>query len=132
MVADFTHASSGYRSKYVYRQRMRGCPMKGTTQVLPVGDTQKSSIHNVLKELHACTMHLLESHIGLERTFEIIRSRFYWPVLASNMKRVQACEMCAFRKSPSRTRRASMQSDWAGYLLQRIAIHILVSLPRTI
>ena len=24
-----------------------------------------------------------------------------------------------------------MQSDWAGYLLQRIAIHILVSLPMT-
>ena len=53
--------------------------MKGTTQVPPVGDTQKSSIHNVLKELHVCTMHLLESHICLERTFEIIRSRFYWP-----------------------------------------------------
>lgn len=39
-------------------------------------------------------------HLGVERTLELIRSRFYWPKMAVDVKKkVKACERCVGRKA---------------------------------
>lgn len=40
-------------------------------------------------------------HLGMERTVELVRSRFYWPRMASDVERkVKMCERCVRRKAP--------------------------------
>lgn len=39
-------------------------------------------------------------HLGMERTVELVRSRFYWPRMASDVERkVKMCERCIRRKA---------------------------------
>lgn len=40
-------------------------------------------------------------HLGIERTVELVRSRFYWPKMASDVERkIKECETCVRRKAP--------------------------------
>lgn len=40
-------------------------------------------------------------HLGMERTVELVRSRFYWPRMASDVERkIKMCERCVRRKAP--------------------------------
>ena len=89
----------------------------------------KSWIRSVLKQYHdACS----GSHFGTRRTLEKIRFRFYWPGQRHDVENwCKSCEKCASRKSPSKTRRAPLQIDIAGYPLQRVAMDILGPLPLT-
>lgn len=48
----------------------------------------------VLKSLHDDM-----GHMGVERTLDLIRKRFYWPKLASDVElKVKACDRCHRRK----------------------------------
>lgn len=39
-------------------------------------------------------------HIGLERTLNLLRSRFYWPKMVADVdKKIQKCEHCVHRKT---------------------------------
>lgn len=53
----------------------------------------------VLHELHDVPT---AGHLGVSRTYDRIRRRFYWPGLARSVRRyVAACEECQRRKTPS-------------------------------
>ncbi|KAL1268996.1 hypothetical protein QQF64_031285 [Cirrhinus molitorella] len=40
-------------------------------------------------------------HLGIERTLDLIRSRFYWPRMAAIVEdQVKTCERCIRRKTP--------------------------------
>lgn len=40
-------------------------------------------------------------HVGLERTLDLVRSRFYWPKMAADVeKKIKSCGRCVRRKAP--------------------------------
>lgn len=40
-------------------------------------------------------------HLGIERTLDLVRYRFYWPKMAVDVeKKVKSCERCVRRKAP--------------------------------
>ena len=89
----------------------------------------KTSIRTVLKEFHDT---LTGGHFGFRKTMEKIRSRFYWPGQRHDVENwCKACAKCASRKSPTRRRRAPMQSGLVGTPMQRVAMDILGPLPVT-
>uniref|UniRef100_A0A669DKA6 Gypsy retrotransposon integrase-like protein 1 n=1 Tax=Oreochromis niloticus TaxID=8128 RepID=A0A669DKA6_ORENI len=73
----------------LYRKRQLG-PETLLQLVLP-----DSLRHTVMLNLHDNM-----GHLGVERTLELIRSRFYWPKMAIDVeKKVKACERCVRRKA---------------------------------
>uniref|UniRef100_L7LYP4 RNA-directed DNA polymerase n=1 Tax=Rhipicephalus pulchellus TaxID=72859 RepID=L7LYP4_RHIPC len=53
----------------------------------------------VLRELHDAPT---AGHLGVSRTYDRVRRRFYWPGLSRSVRRyVNACEICQRRKKPS-------------------------------
>ncbi len=87
-------------------------------------------VPTILKQLHDAPS---GGHLGFTKTLEKIRAHFYWPGQRRDVEDwCRACQTCASRKSPSRTRRASLQSETAGFPLQRVAMDILGPLPQTL
>ncbi|KAL5469217.1 hypothetical protein EMCRGX_G030441 [Ephydatia muelleri] len=85
----------------------------------------RTSIQAVLKEFHDTPTW---GHLGLRKTLEKVRSRFYWPGQRHDVVNwCKACAECASRKSPTRRRRAPM----GGTPMQRVAMDILGPLPVT-
>lgn len=55
----------------------------------------------VLRSTVLQNLHDNMGHLGIERTVELVRSRFYWPRMASDVERkVKMCERCVRRKAP--------------------------------
>lgn len=47
-------------------------------------------------------------HLGLERTLDLLRSRFYWPKMADAVERkIKTCERC-IRKESSTTESSAL------------------------
>lgn len=71
--------------------RRRQCDSKPVYQlVLP----------NVLKPSVLTSLHNEMGHMGVERTLELARSRFYWPRMAFDIEtKIKQCERCVRRKS---------------------------------
>ena len=89
----------------------------------------RTSIQAVLKEFHDTPT---GGHLGLRKTLEKVRSRFYWPGQQHDVVNwCKACAECASCKSPTRRRRAPMQSGLVGTPMQRVAMDILGPLPVT-
>ncbi|KAG1933335.1 interleukin-1 receptor accessory protein-like 1-A [Pimephales promelas] len=59
--------------------------------VLPVG----------LREMVLTSLHNDMGHLGIERTLDLVRSRFYWPRMATTVEeKIKTCERCVRRKTP--------------------------------
>ncbi|KAJ8286180.1 hypothetical protein GJAV_G00035430 [Gymnothorax javanicus] len=77
------------RNDILYRTRQK----EGTTLyqlVLPedLRDTVLMSLHDHM------------GHMGIERTLDLVRARFYWPKMASDIeKKVNTCDRCVRRKA---------------------------------
>lgn len=53
-----------------------------------------------LREIVLTCLHNDMGHLGIERTLDLLRSRFYWPRMANAVERkIQTCERCVRRKS---------------------------------
>ena len=112
----------------VLYRRWEDVPGKGVNPHLQLV-IPKTSIQTVLKEFHDT---LTGGHFGFRKTMEKIRSRFYWPGQRHDVENwCKACAKCASRKSPTRRRRAPMQSGLVGTPMQRVAMDILGPLPVT-
>ena len=73
----------------LYRKRLSG------TEILMQFVLPEALRFTVLQNLHD---HM--GHLGIERTVELTRSRFYWPKMASEIeKKVKTCERCVRRKA---------------------------------
>lgn len=54
-----------------------------------------------LREMVLTSLHDDMGHLGLERTLDLLRYRFYWPKMADAVERkIKTCERCIRRKSP--------------------------------
>lgn len=54
----------------------------------------------VLRPIVLRNLHDDMGHLGIERTLELTRSRFYWPKMAADVeKKVKTCERCVRRKT---------------------------------
>ncbi len=86
-------------------------------------------VQTVLEALHDDAT---AGHLGITKTLQKVRSQFYWPGQRRDVENwCLVCEECSRRKSPSRPRRAPLQSDLSGVPLQRVAMDILGPLPQT-
>ena len=71
-------------------------------------------------------------HLGVAKTTEKIRERFYWASYKEDVvKYIRCCTICEARKNPSRAARGKLGQYLVGEPLERVAIDILGPLPRT-
>ena len=103
-------------------------PRKGHSQhlqlVLP-----HELVPTVLEALHN---HSTAGHLGITKTLQKVRYRFYWPGQRRDIEDwCRACDDCASRKHPPKPHCAPLQSDLHGIPLQRVAMDILGPLPET-
>ncbi len=55
---------------------------------------------HVLRSSVLTSLHNQMGHMGIERTLELVRSRFYWPKMVSDIEtKIKNCERCVKRKS---------------------------------
>ena len=83
----------------------------------------------VLADLHDGTM---GEHLGADKTLEQLRERFYWPGHYTHVREwCRDCAVYASCKSPTPSRRASLQSIATSYPLQLMATDIMGPLPES-
>ena len=83
--------------------------------------------NDILQELH--TMESAE-HLGVNKTLERVKERFYWPGCTKDVKDwCRACDLCASRERPTHTPRAPLRTYHVGAPLERVALDILGPLP---
>ena len=69
-------------------------------------------------------------HLGIRKTLNKIRQRFYWPGLREDVERwCQQCLDCAQAKSPTPSARGPMVPSRVGFPMERVALDILGPLP---
>lgn len=71
-------------------------------------------------------------HLGVRKTLDKIRARFYWPGQRKDVdKWCGNCTVCSSRKSPSPKARAPLELSLVERPMQRVAMDILGPLPET-
>lgn len=82
--------------------------------------------------LFQCHDNKTSAHLGVRKTIERIRQKYYWPGLQADVRRyIKGCEFCNRRKNPCRTNKAPMQLVQSCHPMERIAADILGELPET-
>lgn len=81
----------------------------------------------VLQYVHE---NILSGHLGIQRTQERVRSRFYWPGWRADVEiYCKECTVCEERKQPTKTRCAPLVTNRSGFTMEKIAMDILGPLP---
>ena len=89
----------------------------------------RSLVPNVLTALHDAPS---AGHLGVAKTVERVRERFYWYGMQHDVEDwCRQCEKCSKRKSPQATARAPLISSCPGYPFERMALDIMGPLPTT-
>uniref|UniRef100_A0A3B1ISM8 Gypsy retrotransposon integrase-like protein 1 n=1 Tax=Astyanax mexicanus TaxID=7994 RepID=A0A3B1ISM8_ASTMX len=53
------------------------------------------------REMVMTSLHDDMGHLGVERTLDLVRSRFYWPRMANDIEnKIRTCRRCVLRKAP--------------------------------
>ena len=48
------------------------------------------------------SLHYDMGHLGVERTLDLVRARFYWPKMLSTVQeKIKTCDRCVRRKTPA-------------------------------
>ena len=69
-------------------------------------------------------------HLGVNKTLERVKERFYWPGCTKDVKDwCRACDLCASRERPTCTPRAPLRTYSVGAPLERVVLDILGPLP---
>ena len=80
-----------------------------------------------MKEMILTQLHTMAGHQGLERTVELIRSRYYWPTIVQDTKDfIKACKRCKIAKEPVPKLKTKMQHLTAMKPLDIIAIDFTI------
>ncbi len=83
----------------------------------------------ILAALHGSRV---SGHLGVSRTVDGVRRRYYWPGYKRDVALwCQRCDTCARKKSGPPRKRAPLCQELAGEPLQRVAMDIVGPLPRT-
>ena len=87
----------------------------------------KSMRNDILFQLHNS---LTSGHLGMSKTIEKVRARFYWANMKSDIQDwCNCCHVCAQRKPLNKRHRGSMKIYQVGAPMERIATDILGPLP---
>jgi len=83
--------------------------------------------NDILHELHPTETAV---HLGVNKTLERIKERFYWPGCTKDVKDLcLACDLCASKERSTRTSQAPLRTYNVGAPLERVALDILGPLP---
>ncbi|KRX73465.1 Transposon Ty3-G Gag-Pol polyprotein [Trichinella sp. T6] len=89
----------------------------------------RARVPEVLDLIHN---HPTGGHLGVAKSLEKIRQRFYWPQQREDVEDwCRTCDACASRKAPQAKARAPMQIQPVGYPFQRIGVDVLGPLEET-
>lgn len=89
----------------------------------------KSERRTVLSQYHDCKT---SAHLGVTKTLNKIRRRYYWPGMQSDVRTyIAGCDKCSRKKGFQQKRRAPMQLVQSYAPMERIATDILGELPST-
>ena len=95
--------------------------LRVTTRLLP-RDLQEVVHHD----------HATASHRGVTKTLGAHKDRYYWPGLASQVKRwVRTCHECGAKKNWGRKRRSSPKQYMVAAPMERLAMYLLGPLSLT-
>lgn len=87
----------------------------------------KKRVPEVLRQLHS---EVSGGHLGVNRTMERLRQRFYWVKCKEDVKDwCRKCEVCASSNGPQPRRKAPMRQYNVGSPFERIAIDIAGPFP---
>ena len=82
--------------------------------------------------LRSCHDSKFAAHMGVNKTTECIRQRFFWPGLRGDVKlHIRSCPTCAASKGAYRRFRASLADFRVGAPLDRVAVDLMGPLPET-
>ena len=82
--------------------------------------------------LHVLHNNPSAGYLGVSKTLEKVRRRFYWHGMSEDVENhIRRCGPCAQVNDPSKLLRALLINIKSGHPLQRIAIDIVVPTPRT-
>ena len=99
---------------YIYKH-------EGNSDYLPI--IPRPLVESVLYQLHNTPT---SGHLGVKKTQENVRKRFYWKGMSSDVERwIKACEICGSKKGPRKKIRAPMKFYVVGAPMERIAMDIL-------
>ena len=86
-----------------------------------------SLVPQILKSIHSLPT---GDHLGLFKTVEKVRERFYWPGFQEDIKLfINRCDQCQKRANPPKTHRHSLVEWIPSYPFYQIGIDFMVSLP---
>ena len=79
-----------------------------------------------LEILHLCHDNVLSGHVGVKRTRQRIRKRWYWPCYMTDIARyVMSCTICTCRSGNLPNRISPLRKQLIGVPFQRIGMDIL-------
>lgn len=65
-------------------------------------------------------------HLGYDRVVDLVRSRFYWPKMAREVKeKISMCDRCIRRKSPVTKKCAALVNITSSYPMELLCIDYL-------
>ena len=106
-----------------WEEESAACPIRKQL-ILP-----QSFVPEVLRTLHSGVG---GSHLGIRKTVQKIRQRFYWPQLRRDVEDwCHRCEVCARSKMPNRTVRGPLSPSQVGFPMERVALDIFGPLPQS-
>ena len=95
-----------------------------------LGDLKQLVLPHVLKEKVLNSLHNDQGHQGIERTLQLIRTRFYWPKVHADVETwIKHCERCTLAKMPHPRIRAPMGSLLASQPLEVLAVDFTILEP---
>ena len=81
--------------------------------------------------IQQCHDSIMSAHLGIEKTVEKIKQRFYWYRLGADVKaHIKECPVCCANRHPKKRLRAALKDYRVGYPLDRIALDIMGPLPK--
>ncbi|RXN30604.1 Pro-Pol poly [Labeo rohita] len=79
-----------------------------------------------LRETVKTALHNDSSHLGFERTLQMLRERFYWPRIFQEVKAwCEQCERCCLRKTPTVNIRAPLFSIHISATMELVCVDFL-------
>ena len=97
-----------------------------------LGELKQLLLPATLKEKVITCLHDDMGHQGLERSLQLIRERYYWPKMYSDVENwIKNCERCTLAKMPNPRIRLPMGSLLATKPLEILAIDFTVLEPGT-
>ena len=97
-------------------------------------DTYQLLVPKVLRKevLRNCHDSVCAGHLGVNKTVEKLRKKFYWYRYKEDVRlHIAMCDVCKKTSNPAKVPRAPLQQYRAGYPLDRIGIDIMGPLKTT-